>query len=218
MNISRRKLCASCLRASSACICQWIVPTENLVEVLILQHPMEVGHAKGSARLLQLSLRHSQLIVGEQFDPAVLQTLLDGPKQTILLYPDTPLHDALSVPAPPPFELEKSVTPAEMRLIVLDGTWRKSRKMLLHNPALHGLPRWRLADAPASRYAIRKARQPHQLSTLEATCAALGQLECNPQRYAALLHGFDGFVAAIRKQSQPAPGQPEHAIPPKRHP
>ena len=218
MKVMRRQLCASCLRASSACICQWIAPTANLVEVLILQHPLEVGHAKGSARLLQLSLRHSQLIVGEQLDPAVLQTLLAGPKHTVLLYPDTPLHDALSVPAPPPFELAESITPAEMRLIVLDGTWRKSRKMLLRNPALHSLPRWGLGDVPASRYAIRKAHQPHQLSTLEATCAALAQLECNPQRYAALLHGFDGFVATIRKQSQPAPGQLGHAIPPKRHP
>jgi DTW domain-containing protein YfiP len=194
MNISRRQLCATCLRASSACICQWIAPTANAVNVVILQHPLEVTHAKGSARLLHLSLQNSVLVTGEVFDPAQLQALLTGPKQSVLLYPDTPQHDALGVPPPPILESTAWDDPTALRLIVLDGTWRKSRKMLHRNPALHALPRLPLRDALASRYAIRKAREPHQLSTLEATCVALAQLEQNPQRYAPLLSGFDGFV------------------------
>ena len=31
--------------------------------------------------------------------------------------------------------------PSRLRLIVLDGTWRKSRKMLYRNPLLQQLPR-----------------------------------------------------------------------------
>lgn len=38
------------------------------MEVLILQHPLEVGDAKGSARLLQLCLLNSRMTTGEVFD------------------------------------------------------------------------------------------------------------------------------------------------------
>lgn len=38
------------------------------VEMLILQHPLEVHNAKGSARLLHLSLPRSGLVTGQVFD------------------------------------------------------------------------------------------------------------------------------------------------------
>ena len=85
--------------------------------------------------------------------------------------------------------------PSNLRLIVLDGTWRKSRKMLYLNPALQCLPRLALRDPPASRYRIRRAHRPEQLSTLEATCAALAQLDGGVAQFAPLLAAFDGFVA-----------------------
>jgi DTW domain-containing protein YfiP len=56
-----RPACSTCLRPQSTCICRWIAPTVANVEVLILQHPLEVGNAKGSARLLHLSLPGSVL-------------------------------------------------------------------------------------------------------------------------------------------------------------
>ena len=79
--------------------------------------------------------------------------------------------------------------------MVLDGTWRKSRRMLHQNPLLQQLPRLPLHALPASRYRIRTAPQPHQRSTLEATCAALAQLEGHPRRFEPLLGAFDRFVA-----------------------
>jgi DTW domain-containing protein YfiP len=85
--------------------------------------------------------------------------------------------------------------PAQIRLIVLDATWRKSRKILHRNPLLHRLPRLSLQGLPASSYRIRKAHSPEQLSTLEATCAALAQLDGNREKYQPLLAAFDGFVA-----------------------
>lgn len=56
------------MRPQSTCICQWITPTAHAVEVVVLQHPLEVANAKGSARLLCLSLPHSKLVTGEVFD------------------------------------------------------------------------------------------------------------------------------------------------------
>ena len=92
-----------------------------------------------------------------------------------------------------------------MRLVVLDGTWRKSRKMLHLNPLLQQLPRLALAQLPASRYRIRKARQLHQLSTLEACCAALAQLQNDAEPFEPLLAAFDGWVAQLLQARPPLP-------------
>ena len=67
--------------------------------------------------------------------------------------------------------------------------------MLCLNPPLQQLPRLSLQGLPASQYLIRKAHRPGQLSTLEATCAALAQLEGDPGRFVPLLKAFEGFVA-----------------------
>ncbi|MEO7401725.1 MAG: tRNA-uridine aminocarboxypropyltransferase [Polaromonas sp.] len=200
----RRPACTSCLRPQSACICRWIRLTAHQAEVLILQHPLEVAHTKGSARLLHLSLARSRLVTGEVFAEPDLQALLTGafnpelgapPRQAVLLYPDLPQDRALGLPAPPALEPAYLQDPSRLRLVVLDGTWRKSRRMLHANPLLQQLPRLPLQDLPASHYLIRKARRPDQLSTLEATCAALAQLEAGIEKFQPLLTAFDGFVA-----------------------
>jgi DTW domain-containing protein len=194
---AKRATCTTCLRPQSACICHWVAPVANLVEVLILQHPFESGEAKGSARLLQLSLANSRLVTGEAFDEQELQALLHAPgKQPVLLYP--PDVDAPSGAAAIPLD------PAQIRLVVLDGTWRKTRKMLHLNPQLLELPRLPLSDLPPSHYLIRKAHRPDQLSTLEATCHALIRLEGTAALYAPLLQAFDSFVAQQQIHVPPA--------------
>ena len=191
---SRRKRCPACLRAEASCICRWIAPVVHAVEVLLLQHPLEVHNAKGSARLLHLSLPNSRLLTGEHFAPDTLAALLAG-KHNVLLYPDTPGDRSLGIAPPPALDPATLLDPAQLRLVVLDATWRKSRKMLYLHPLLQQLPRLPLRDTPASHYLIRKAHAPDQLSTLEAACYALMQLEQGAERFAPLITAFDGFVA-----------------------
>ncbi|SDE37285.1 DTW domain-containing protein YfiP [Massilia sp. PDC64] len=155
------------------------------VDLLILQHPLEVRNAKNSARLLHLCLPGSRLEVGEAFPDLHALLYADG-LVPVLLYPETPgCASPELAPVPPPERL---------RLVVLDATWRKSRKMLHVNPELQRLPRLALHDVPASTYRIRKAHAPHQLSTLEAAALALAQMEGDGDRYRPLLQAFDGFV------------------------
>jgi DTW domain-containing protein YfiP len=161
-------------------------------EVLILQHPLETHHAKNSARLLHLCLPGSRLLVGEVFDGAAWQAEVAEPKYTVLLYPPT-AYAAHHAPAP--LDAARLQDPSSLRLVVLDATWRKSRKMLHMSPLLQALPRLSLDNVPVSNYVIRKAHKPGQLSTLEATCAALAQLDGDAQRCQPLLTAFDGFVA-----------------------
>lgn len=76
--VSKRARCERCLRAQSNCICSWIRPVTPVARVLILQHPLEITQAKGSGRLLHLSLAGSVLAQGEQFDDEPLRDLLFG--------------------------------------------------------------------------------------------------------------------------------------------
>ena len=100
------------------------------------------------------------------------------------------LADALQAPV-----AVNPTSPVRVCLVVVDGTWRKSRKMLQRNPLLQALPRLSSTPLAPSRYSVRKAHQPHQRSTLEAACAALAQLESDSDKFSPLLAAFDGFVA-----------------------
>ena len=72
----RRAVCSTCLRPLSNCLCHLVHAVTVSTEVLILQHPLERGHAKNSGRLLHLCLPGSRLVVGEQFDASALRQLL----------------------------------------------------------------------------------------------------------------------------------------------
>jgi DTW domain-containing protein YfiP len=200
--VSKRARCAVCLRAQSACICRWIRPVQAEASLLVLQHPLEVGNAKNSARLLHLCVSGSALAVGETFEPAALEALLHADGRTpVLLYPDTAGDPAL--PAAPPFV---SMPAQALRLVVLDATWRKSRKMLYLNPPLQRLPRLALREVAPSGYRIRKAHAPHQLSSLEAAALALAQLEGNEEKFRPVFEAFEGFVeqqAAFMPHARP---------------
>lgn len=178
----QRALCAHCQRPLHSCLCSWITPTTNSVPLRVLQHPLERGHAKGSLLLLRLSLSQCRVEIAELFS-AEEQARWQQPG-TWLLYP----RDDASAPVPEP------PVGAVRQLLLLDGTWRKTRKLLHLNPALLQLPRYALPAPPPSRYGIRKAHQPDQRSTLEAACLALGQLEQSPAHYEPLLEAFSNWV------------------------
>lgn len=173
---------------------------------------MESANAKGSARLLHLSIAGSVLATGETFDPGLLQAMLYAEGKTpILLYPHTPGDQSRGMPAPLAPNAEAFADVAAVRLVVLDGTWRKSRKMLYQNPLLQALPRLQLTGMAESHYLIRKAHAPDQLSTLEATCHALGQIHGNIAAFEALLAAFDAFVAHFQQTGGKLAGQANQA-------
>lgn len=177
------------------CICALIQCVSNQVEVLILQHPDETSNAKNTAGLLHLSLKNSQLYIGEHFPADHLhQWLFSAQKQPLLLYPEIPEYQSLGLATPAPQPALTDFISTQLRLVVIDGTWRKSRKMLYLNSALQSLPRLTLTETPASLYKIRKAHSENQLSTLEASCYALQQLERGATNYTPLLSAMTRFV------------------------
>jgi len=202
-DIPRRPHCDRCDLPLRTCVCALVTRVANDVDVLVLQHPDEAREAKGSARLLRLSLARCRVVVGEVFEPAALLALLDGDvSASALLYPgDT--NGAAGIPS----SSGPAARPAH--LVVLDGTWRKAAGMLRANALLQSLPRWSLAPTTPARYrALRKAPRSTHLSTLEATCEALAAIERAPMRYAPLLDAFERFVQAGAARAGRVPPSP----------
>jgi DTW domain-containing protein YfiP len=59
------------------------------------------------------------------------------------------------------------------------------------------LPRLALENPPASVYRVRKADHENQLSTLEASCYALQQLERGSVDYSPLLNSLETMVERL---------------------
>jgi len=157
----------------------------------VLQHPNEALHPKGTAALLAHSIDQAELQIGEQFSA---ESIIQPARQLVLLFPPTPEQ------RPSPLMLHpEQLDPNTTQLLALDGTWRKTRKILYQNPWLQSLPRLHLPDLPPSRYRIRKAETAEQLSTLEACCYALMAIERNQQRYQPLLCAFDQYIERLQQ-------------------
>lgn len=169
-----RAVCPRCERPAATCLCATLpAAVATRTRLLILQHPAEAGHAKNTTAFLTLGLQSARRLRGEVFDAGLASP------GTALLYPG-----------------EGAAVPADVRqLILLDGSWRQSRRLLAANAWLAALPRVSLPALPG-RYAIRRAHRPGQLSTLEAGLHALALLEGEPERLAPLWAAFYAFVQA----------------------
>ncbi|MCW8834441.1 MAG: DTW domain-containing protein [Colwellia sp.] len=192
-----RALCQHCQRPGKACICAFITAIDNTIPIVVLQHPNEVDHSKGTVALLTRSLKHCQIIVGENFtNNEELATVL-AQYQALLLYPS---EDAkvLAFQANGMINIENS-SKAHC-LVILDGTWKKAYKMFMLSENLQRLPQVCLPESLANngQYLIRKVAKANALSSLEACCYALALLEGNNnslalKRYQPLLNKFAQF-------------------------
>lgn len=148
----------------------------------------------GTARILSLSLKNSVTIVGEDFsDNERLNALLaDKQYQHVILYPSE--H---SVPV-------ESVTRPDkkLRVILLDGTWKKAFKMWQVSSNLRALSTVHLPKDLKGNYLIRKAPSENSLSTVEAGYHLLNLLE-GDRDFSPLLTAFDQMIQFQINQMPP---------------
>ncbi len=184
------RYCSQCGKSRKACICSWIVPLESGVELIILQHRSEEHRPLGTARILKLSLTTCICLVGEDFsqDKTLNDLLADDEYQHVILYPS---EQSLCLS-----ELAKGegVNNKKIRLILLDGTWKKAYKMWQLSSNLHTLPTVRLPENLQGSYKIRKAPSENSLSTVEAGFYALSLLEPK-NNFTPLLDVFEKMIA-----------------------
>lgn len=195
-----RLLCSHCQRPIKACICAFTSIIDNTIPVVILQHPKEVNHSKGTVTLLAKSLKHCQIIVGENFNDNIELAQVLNQYHTLLLYPSEQA-EILSLTAVSKLKEKEKNNGRETCLIILDGTWKKAYKMFMLSKNLQALPQVCLPETIANngQYLIRKVAKNNALSSLEACCYALALLETSQendftmQRYQPLLNKFAQF-------------------------
>ncbi|WP_411993198.1 tRNA-uridine aminocarboxypropyltransferase [Agarivorans sp. DSG3-1] len=175
-----RARCQRCLRPQTHCLCKHINPCEHHHSVIILQHPSEQKHAKGTAQLACLALNKAQIMVGETpLDFAMLkQQVLAHPERFYLIYPSSQSRAIEEVfSSIKTQEAPLNDPPCPPSLIFLDGTWRKAKRLWHLNPWLHNLDQFHFTSAPSGQYKIRKTSVDKGLSTIEAIGYSLEQIE-----------------------------------------
>ncbi len=176
-----------CRRPSSVCYCAHLTSLETKTRVVLLQHPRERDVAIGTARMASLCLPNAELHVGVKWrgSAALERALSDPARPAALLYPG---EGAIDVVAHPPA--------GPVTLIVVDGTWWQTKKLVRENPELARLPRYAFTPPAPSEYRIRREPKESYVSTIEALVHVLGALEGDRERFRALLVPFRAMIDA----------------------
>jgi DTW domain-containing protein YfiP len=166
-------------------LCAHLHPIETRTRLVILQHPRERRVAIGTAHIARLCLTRSELHVGVDWDysSALARSLADPERPAILLYPGEGAIDIVRHPPPGP-----------VTLVVVDGTWSQTKKMVRRSPLLASLPRYAFVPPRPSEYRIRKEPDAMSVATIEAVIHALTALEGAPERFARLLDPFRAMI------------------------
>lgn len=192
-----REYCQECYKAKNACYCHKIVSLNNTSHILILQHPNECKHPLNSARIAELSFKNCRIIIGEDFSQnKELNEILKNDNCCLLF----PSDDAQKVSH---YSISCKDAPEGKKptLILIDGTWRKAKKIFYLSKNLHSIPKICLSSNYKSRYRIRKQPTNNYLSTLEALTYSLNILENND--FTSVFEAFDYLIEfQIKKMGQ----------------
>ncbi|MBL9037764.1 MAG: DTW domain-containing protein [Archangium sp.] len=155
--------CRRCWVRTEFCVCADIPQVATATRVLVVRHERESFKSTGTARIAGLALSNSAIIdVGEGTAEADA-TLRPQLRGACLLFPG---EGTAPWPSTPPSQL-----------VVLDGTWRQTRRMFAKLPSLHALPRLQLPTKPEPVLRLRESTFAEGRSTLEAIADALALLE-----------------------------------------
>lgn len=157
--------CPRCWIRAGFCICAQVPTLPTRTHVLVLRHVREQWKSTGTARIAQLALPNCTVLDYPEELTGFEESLAPKLTGAALLFP----NDPQSTPLP------QGAEPAT--LVVVDGTWRQTRRMLKRLPTVAALPRLSLAPEAGRVLRLRESPSPEGRSTLEAIAAALGMLE-----------------------------------------
>lgn len=176
-----RNYCEHCFKVIDACYCQKIIKYNTSTKIIILQHPSETKHAINTARIAHLSFNNSLLYIGEDFSQHEELNQHIQNETCYLLFPSE------TSTAIEEFDAKTNIT-----LIIIDGQWKKAKKILYLSKNLQKLPTLQFNLKHTSRYQIRKTPKPGYISTLEATTYALEQIE--HKDFSKVFEAFDYMI------------------------
>ncbi len=206
--------CPRCGKPQALCVCAAIVPIDNRVELLILQHPQEQDRELGTARLTVLHLKHAVLKIGLSW-PSLAKALgrpADGkhpvdPKRWAVLYlgsasPAQWPRDRVLLAVDGkgvPLADQDDVLSGIKGVVLLDGSWSQAKTLWWRNPWVLKCRRLVINPKHRSLYGkLRREPRREGLSTLEAAAVALSALAAQPEIETALVHSFSALLERYR--------------------
>lgn len=185
-----------------------IVPFDNRIQVVILQHPQEQDRGLGTARLTARHFRHAILkvglswpsltkILGRSVDPQRWAILYLGSAKAAALAPDREvvMLDRKGEPERNQGALLRDIE----GVVLLDGNWSQAKALWWRNAWMLKCRRVILGPMRPSRYGqLRRGPRADGLSTIEAAAMLVSRLENRPEIEAALMASFEKLLAHHR--------------------
>jgi DTW domain-containing protein YfiP len=202
--------CPHCHKPLPLCICDSIVPIENKLGILILQHPQEQDRALGTARVAALHFKNAVVKVGLSW-PSLAKALgrpvQDQSRWAVLYLGSAKVSD---------FETDRDILAIDRKgeaqenqrailkdiqgIVVIDGTWSQAKALWWRNAWMLKLQRVILGPIKPSLYGkLRREPRSDGLSTLEATGMLLASLEKRPDIEITLNDALERMLAKYRE-------------------
>jgi DTW domain-containing protein len=160
--------CHACYLKSEFCLCADLPKIATRARFVVVRHVREAFKSTNTGRIAALALTNCEILEYEsatdEFDAKV--RALEG---AVLLFPAAA------------GEPERALSVEPRHVLVLDGTWRQTRRMLSRVSALQVLPRLSLPPPKVVPRRLRQSPSPDSMSTLEAIAGAVAQLEGEDQ-------------------------------------
>jgi DTW domain-containing protein YfiP len=202
---------AACERCGALCVCDTIVPFDNRIQVVILQHPQERDRTLGTAGLAVRHFRHAILkvglswpsltkILGRPADPHRWAILYLGSAKAAQLAPDREVVvlNRKGEPEPNQDALLRDIE----GVVLLDGNWSQAKALWWRNAWMLKCRRVILEPRRPSRYGrLRREPRRDSLATIEAAAMLVSRLENRPEIEAALTASFEKMLAQISSRS-----------------
>ncbi len=196
MTLSKEELqrCGRCALRGTTCVCPSLRVVQNTLPITVIRHQKELGRGSNSARILEASLKNISVIDhGARFQgPTLLSpTLLDGATLVFPLFYDPD-------PMNPPTAFDPSTTPKN--LIILDGSWKQTSRMLKKIDGLTQLPRLEILPLSPPLPRIRKPYFKDGMCTMEAAISAFKPFFPTSD-IEILIHNYLAWIDQVRKNS-----------------
>ena len=162
--------CPACRLQGWLCVCAHAPRVVTRTPLLLVVHVHDLGRTSNTVRLLKLAIPDVRVVAHGVFpDPADAASHVPASATPVVLFPGhgaRPLTPELvaALPSPP-------------ALVVPDGNWRQTSRMVKRLPLLAGAVKVALPDRAFAGTAVRRNHAGNHMSTYEAVAQALGVLE-----------------------------------------
>jgi DTW domain-containing protein len=181
-----------------------IVPFDNRIHVLILQHPQEKDRTLGTADLTIRHFRNAMLkvglswpslakILGRPVDPQRWAILYLGSANAAALAPG---REVVVLNRKGELEPNQDALLRDIQgVVVLDGNWSQAKALWWRNAWMLKCRRVILGPRRPSRYGrLRREPRRDSLSTIEAAAMLVSRLENRPEIETALTASFEKLL------------------------